>query len=136
MIIRAWQRLPWSFLRIYLWYPPSPRLVQIIAPPGALRQFSMVRLYQESVEVNANLLVLKAIRTIGCMDAHFAESFEIMKAGKAKHKHHLAHTFPLEKVQSSTISYLILFCTFSVVTGLPFINRGAYRNVVAESTAD
>ncbi len=83
-------------------------VVETAGKPDTLRQsISLVRragkimlvgLYEESVEINANLLVLKAIRTIGCIDAHFLESFEIMQAGMLKDKQVVTHTFPLDKI--------------------------------------
>ena len=61
----------------------------------------MAGLYEEPVEFNPNLLVLKAVRTIGCSDAHFAESFELMKAGKVKDKQVVTHTFPLDRINEA-----------------------------------
>ena len=61
----------------------------------------MVGLYEEPVEFSPNLLVLKAIRTIGCIDAHFLEGFEIMKAGWVKDRQVVSHTFPLDRINEA-----------------------------------
>ena len=61
----------------------------------------MVGLYEEPVEFSPNLLVMKAVRTIGCIDAHFNEGFEIMKAGRVKDRQVVSHTFPLDRINEA-----------------------------------
>jgi len=61
----------------------------------------MVGLYEEPVEFSPNLLVMKAVRTIGCIDAHFNEGFEIMKAGRVKDRQVVSHTFPLDRIDEA-----------------------------------
>ena len=58
-------------------------------------------IYEQTVEFSPNMLVLKAIRTVGCIDAHFAEGFEIMKAGLVKDKQVVSHTFPLDRINDA-----------------------------------
>ena len=72
--------------------------VDMVRPGGKIM---MVGIYEELVEFNLNQLVLKGIRTIGCIDAHFAESFELMKSGVMKDSQVVTHTFPLEKINEA-----------------------------------
>ncbi len=58
----------------------------------------MIGLYEDAVEINANQMVLKAIRTIGCIDAHFNESFEVMNSGMVKDSQLVTHTFGLDGI--------------------------------------
>ena len=71
---------------------------QAVALARSHAKIMMVGLYEQPVTFSPNMLVLKAIRTIGCIDAHFAEGFNIMKAGWMKDEQVVSHTFPLEQI--------------------------------------
>jgi len=74
---------------------------QAIALARRHAKVMMVGLYEEPVTFSPNMLVLKAIQTIGCIDAHFAEGFDIMKGGWMKDKQVVSHTFPLEQISEA-----------------------------------
>lgn len=61
----------------------------------------LVAIYEEPVEFNPNILVLKGTRTIGCISPAFLESFEVMKAGKVKDKQVVSHAFPLDRINEA-----------------------------------
>ncbi len=61
----------------------------------------LVAIYEEPVEFNPNILVLKSVKTIGCISPAFLESFEVMKAGKVKDKQVVSHTFPLDRINEA-----------------------------------
>lgn len=70
----------------------------------AVRRHGKVMLagiYEETVAFSPNVLVLKAVRTIGLIDAHFAEGFEIMKAGWVKDGQVVSHAFPLDRISEA-----------------------------------
>jgi len=61
----------------------------------------IVAIYEESFEFNPTSFVHKAIRTIGCIEADWTESFRLIKAGKVKDKQVVSHVFPLDRINEA-----------------------------------
>lgn len=86
-------------------------VVEVAGQPATFRQsielsrrhgkVMLVGIYEEMVSFSPNVLVLKALKTIGCIDAHFAEGFEIMSAGWVKDSQVVSHTFPLDRIRDA-----------------------------------
>lgn len=58
-------------------------------------------LYEGAVTFSPNTLVLKAIQTIGCIDAHFREGFEIIAEGWIKDNQVVTHSYPLDRISEA-----------------------------------
>jgi len=86
-------------------------VVEVAGQPVTFRQsielarrhgkIMLAGLYEETVEFSPNALVMKAAQTIGCIDAHFAEGFGIVKAGWVKDSQVVSHTFPLDRISEA-----------------------------------